>query len=532
MTTPIIECIPNFSEARRPEIIKAIMQAVEAVPGVSLLDRHSDLDHNRTVLTFVGPPGEVEQAAFQAIARAAELINLDQHSGEHPRIGATDVVPFVPISGVSMQACVEIARRLGQRVGEELGIPVYLYEEAAARPERQNLENIRRGQYEALKEEMRTRPERAPDFGPAKVGPAGATVIGARHPLIAFNVYLNSDDVAIAKKIAKAVRHSSGGLRYVKGLGLLVEGRAQVSMNLTNFRATPVARVVEMIRREAARYGVGIHHSELVGLIPQEALVDAAIWHLQLDQFEPEQILEQRMAAALQRSAQTQAEADAAAAAQDEGGSQAGFGSLQFLDALAAGTPAPGGGSASAYSAAAGAALVEMVARLTIGKKKYVAVETQMQSILEQAESLRAELTAAIQRDARAFEAVMAAFKLPKDTPEQREARDREVERATLNAARVPLEVAGMSVEVMDLAAQAVELGNLNAISDGASGSALAQAALTGAGYNVRINVMGLQNQEAAQDLLNELSEIETRAATIEGQVRSQLSKRGGLPLE
>jgi glutamate formiminotransferase len=276
MPTSIVECIPNFSEARRPEVVEAIMQSISSVEGVSLLDRHSDVDHNRTVLTFAGPPDGVEEAAYRAIAKAAELIDLDKHTGEHPRIGATDVVPFVPIRGVSMADCVAIAHRLGKRVGEELGIPVYLYEEAATLPTRKNLEDVRRGQYETLKEEIAAKPERFPDFGPAKVGPAGATVIGARQPLIAYNVYLTTGDVSVAKKIAKAVRHSSGGLRYLKALGVLVEGIAQVTMNLTDFRSTPVARVVETIRREAARYGVAVHHSELVGLIPQEALVDAA----------------------------------------------------------------------------------------------------------------------------------------------------------------------------------------------------------------------------------------------------------------
>ncbi len=282
MPSPLIECVPNFSEARRPEVIESIQAAILSVRAVRVLDRHSDLDHNRTVITFVGPPEAVEQAAFRAIKCAAELINLDQHTGEHPRIGATDVVPFVPVSDVSMAECIEIARRLGKRVGEELGIPVYLYEAAATRPDRQNLENLRRGQYEGLKSEIETNPERAPDFGPARLGPAGATVIGARAFLIAYNVYLTTDEVAIAEKIARAIRQSSGGLRYVKALGLLVDGRAQVSMNLTDFRKTPVARVQELIRREASRYGVGIHHSELVGLIPEDALVEAAVWHLQL----------------------------------------------------------------------------------------------------------------------------------------------------------------------------------------------------------------------------------------------------------
>src|SRR5512143_3838077 len=203
MTKPILECIPNYSEARRPDVVEAIMSSVTSVEGVTLLDRHSDLDHNRTVLSFVGEPEAVEEAAFRSIARAAELIDLDLHTGEHPRIGATDVVPFVPLAGITMAECVEIARRLGRRVGDELGIPVYLYEEAATRPERQNLENIRRGQYEALKTEMGVEPERDPDFGPRRVGPAGATVIGARQPLVAFNVYLATDDLAIAKKIAR-----------------------------------------------------------------------------------------------------------------------------------------------------------------------------------------------------------------------------------------------------------------------------------------------------------------------------------------
>src|SRR5688572_227988 len=251
MTIPLIECIPNVSEARRPEVIDQIAATITSVEGARLLDRSSDLDHNRTVLTFAGPPEAVEEAAFRAIQTASELIDLNNHTGEHPRIGATDVVPFVPLSGATMEDCIAIAERLGERVGTELNIPVYLYEAAATRPERANLENLRKGQYEVLKTEIESDPERKPDYGPSKLPKAGATVIGARNPLIAFNVYLTTDDASIAKKIAKAVRHSTGGLRYVKGLGLLVDDRAQVSMNLTNFRETPIGRVVEFIRREA-----------------------------------------------------------------------------------------------------------------------------------------------------------------------------------------------------------------------------------------------------------------------------------------
>lgn len=513
MTTQIVECVANYSDARRPEVIEAIQQAIRSVPEVILLNRSSDLDHNRTVLTFVGPPEPLGEAAFRSIARAAELIDLDEHTGEHPRIGATDVVPFIPISGVSMQECVALARQLGERVGAELDIPVYLYEEAATRPERQNLENIRRGQYEGLKEEIITQPERQPDYGPARLGKAGATVIGARNPLIAFNVYLNTEDVSVAKKVAKAIRFSNGGLRYVKGLGLLVDGRAQISMNLTNFRGTPLALVVEMIRREAARYGAAIHHSELVGLIPQDALLDAAQWYLQLDQFEAEQILERRLA-----SAQREAQVTESAAT--------------FLDDLAAGTAAPGGGSAAAYSGAAGAALVAMVARLTIGKKKYAAAEAEMQAVLGQAERLRAELTQGIEQDAAAFGAVMAAFKLPKDTEEQAALRQQAIQAATLEAARVPLAAAGKAVEVLELALAVVARGNLNAISDGGSAAAQARAALTAAGYNVRINLASLADPSVGQDFLVELRRLEEWAAELEAQVRRELSERGGFALE
>lgn len=515
MANPLVECIPNFSDARRPEVVEAILAAIQAVPGVHILDRHSDLDHNRTVVTFVGSPAAVEEAAYQGIARAAELIDLDHHTGEHPRMGAADVVPFVPIRDITMVECVEMARRLGKRVGDTLNIPVYLYEEAAARPERTNLENIRRGQYEGLKAEMGLNPARDPDFGPRAVGPAGGTVIGARAPLIAFNVYLTTDDVSIAQKIGRSVRNSSGGMRFVKGMGVMVEGRAQVSMNLTNYRQSPIARVVELVRREAQRYGVAIHHTELVGLTPEEALIDAAQWYLQLDGFEPDQILERRLF-----DSDTTAASEAAPAGPD------------FLDQLASATPAPGGGSAAAHTGAAGAALVAMVARLTIGKKKYESVKDQMWALIEQAETLRAELTAAVDEDAAAFEAVMAAFKLPKDTEEQQAARNAAVQQATFAAAQVPLTVARRAVQVMDLALQAAQLGNLNAISDAGSGVALGRAALTGAGMNVRINLLGLDDQTPGAPLLLELAELEHRANRIESELRLALKERAGLELK
>ncbi|MBZ0299366.1 MAG: glutamate formimidoyltransferase [Anaerolineae bacterium] len=291
----LVECIPNFSEGRRRSVIDALVGAVTAVPGVSLLDAHSDPDHNRSVLTLAGEPQPVLEAVYAAIARAAELIDLDGQRGQHPRIGAADVVPFVPLEGLMLQDCVGFANQLGERVGRELGIPVYLYEAAATRPARVNLAEVRRGEYEGLKTAIETDPERAPDYGPSHLGKAGAVAIGARLPLIAYNVYLNTDDVEIARKIAESIRFSGGGLAHVKALGLLVGGRAQVSMNLTDYTRTSLPRVMEMIRSEAARYGVAVQSAELVGLIPQAALIEAARWYLQLDGFEPNQILEDRL---------------------------------------------------------------------------------------------------------------------------------------------------------------------------------------------------------------------------------------------
>jgi glutamate formiminotransferase / formiminotetrahydrofolate cyclodeaminase len=291
----IVECIPNFSEGRRQDVIEQIVAVMEQVPGVQVLDIQSDLDHNRSVVTLVGRAEAVAEAAFRAVRQAATLIDMNHHRGGHPRMGATDVVPFVPVRGISMAECVELAHGLGRRIGEELGIPVYFYEEAATRPERRNLAEVRRGEYEQMKDVIATDPDRAPDFGPAVMGSAGATAVAARPPLIAFNVYLNTDDAAPAKDIARAVRHSSGGLRFVKALGLTVEGQAQVSMNLTDYRRTPIHRVVEMIRSEAARRGLMVTRSEVVGVLPAEALVDAARFYLQLADFSPEQILENRL---------------------------------------------------------------------------------------------------------------------------------------------------------------------------------------------------------------------------------------------
>ncbi|HEV8487983.1 MAG TPA: glutamate formimidoyltransferase [Blastocatellia bacterium] len=299
----IVECIPNFSEGRRTEVIDQIVAAIKSVPGAILLDHESDPNHNRSVITFVASPENVVEAAIAGARRASELIDLNKHNGEHPRMGATDVIPFVPISGLTMEECVALARECGERMWSELGIPVYLYEKAATRPERENLAAIRKGQFEGIREDIASNEARRPDFGEARVHPtAGITAVGARPPLIAYNINLGTSDSEIANKIARAVRHQSGGLRYVKALGFELKDRGivQVSMNMVNYEGTPLFRVFEMVKREAERYGVPVIGSEIVGLVPQSALNAVADFYLQLESFSEAQILEHRLQSAME----------------------------------------------------------------------------------------------------------------------------------------------------------------------------------------------------------------------------------------
>lgn len=512
MPVKIVECIPNFSEARRPEVVAEIIDAVAAVSGVTVLDRHSDVDHNRTVLTFIGDPEAVEKAAYAGIAKAAQLIDLNVHTGEHPRIGATDVVPFVPISGVTMVECVEMARRLAKRVSDTLNIPVYLYEEAASRPDRRNLEDIRKGEFEGLKEVIATDPYREPDFGPKTLGSAGATVIGARQALIAYNIFLTTSDVTIAEKIARRVRNSSGGFHFVKGMGVLVDGMAQVSMNLTNYKRSPMAQVTEFIRREAQRYGVGIHHSEIVGLIPNQALVNAAQWYLQLDGLEADQLLETRIFSSADTGAETVKESDEA----------------DFIDLVAEGTPAPGGGSAAAHTGALAAALAVMVARLTVGKAKYVAVEAEAWQVVEQGEALRARMTAAVKADSDAFNQIMVARRLPKVSETEQAARLEAIHTATLYAAQVPLESARDALEVLKLCLRMAEIGNITAISDAGAGANLAQAAVNAAVMNVKINLIGLETESQPSNMLSEANALKGEAEKLMEKLAKTIADRAG----
>jgi glutamate formiminotransferase/formiminotetrahydrofolate cyclodeaminase len=530
MKSPLVECIPNFSEGRRREVIEAIIKAMQQAAAIHVLDTSSDPDHNRTVVTFVGAPEEVERAAFAGITTAAELIDLTQHTGEHPRLGASDVVPFVPIRDITMDECVMMAQRLGQRVGTELGIPVYLYEAAATQPSRENLANLRSSkfQYEQLRDVIGTDPERMPDFGPAVIGTAGATVIGARPPLVAYNVYLNTRDVEIASKIARAIRHSNGGLRFIKASGFLVEGQAQVSMNLTHYQKTPVYRAVEMIRREAERFGVSITHSELVGLAPQEFFIEAARWYLQLDKFDSGQILEYRV---------QQAEAEVTALAGEEppvpeeatrhlstipGTTLIPF---PFVNAVAEGSPTPGGGAVAALAGALSAALAEMVAQLSTGKKKYAEIEVTMKAIAAAAGDLRQRLMSAIQEDIQAFDAVMEAYKLPKEDV----GRSAAIQTALIHAADVPLNVARLALDAMQLAEQVARQGNINAVSDATVAVFMGAAAVEGAALNVRVNAISLDETQLAARYRNDINAITEQARTIKDAVVAVAEERAGI---
>src|SRR3989440_1513932 len=352
----LVECVPNFSEGRDKAKVDAIVDAMK-VEGVYLLDREMDADHNRSVITLGGEREPIQEAAIRGVGKAAELIDLNQHQGAHPRMGAADVVPFIPIDGVSLQDCVTMARHVGEQIWKRYQIPVYLYEAAATSLERQNLENMRRGQFEGSRAEIASNPARKPDFGEARVHPtAGATVVGARKFLIAYNIFLNTPDVDIAKKVAKAVRFSSGGLRFVKGAGFLVRGQAQVSMNLTDFEQTPIQRVFELVKKEAARYGVAPLSSEIVGLIPKKALESAAEWFLQIENFDSSLILENRLTTVMGGKIAI-------------AGLRAGV--EPFVEQLAAPTATPGGGSAAAASAAMAAGLAALVASMAGGKEAY-----------------------------------------------------------------------------------------------------------------------------------------------------------------
>lgn len=488
----LVECVPNFSEGRDKAKVDAIVDAMK-MPGVYLLDREMDSDHNRCVITLVGEREAIQEAAICGVGKAAELIDLTTHTGAHPRMGASDVVPFIPIDGVTIEDCVTMANHVGEEIWKRYKIPVYLYESAARIPERQGLENIRRGQFEGIRAEIATNPARRPDIGDPIIHPtAGATVVGARKFLIAYNVFLNTPDVDIAKKIAKAVRFSSGGLRFVKGAGFLVRGLAQVSMNLTDFEQTPVHRVYELVKREAVRYGVMPISSEIVGLIPKKALEQAAEWFLQVENFDSSLILENRLAAVMGGKMAV-------------GGLRAGV--EPFVEQLAAPTATPGGGSASAAAGAMAAGLATMVASMSRGKKAYLQFESQLSEAIARLTPLREELKAAIDADAASYNSVMKAYKAAREADAN--SSEAMIEAALKEATAVPLSVAEKSHAISQIASSLFSITNPNMKSDLTTAVALAQAAITGALANVDINLASIKDQAFAQ-------QVRTRTASIQ----------------
>jgi glutamate formiminotransferase len=431
------------------------------------------------VITLAGEREAIQEAAIRGVGKAAELIDLNHHQGAHPRMGAADVVPFIPIDGVTLADCVAMAKRAGAEIWKRFGVPVYLYEAAAARPERQNLENIRRGQFERIRDEIATNPARLPDFGEAAVhATAGATVVGARKALIAYNIFLNTADVEIAKKIAKAVRFSTGGLRFVKGAGFLVRGMAQVSMNLTDFEQTPIHRVFEFVKREAARYGAMPVSSEIVGLIPKLALEQAAEWFLQVENFDSSLILENRLAAVMSGK-------------MAPGGPNAGLraGVEPFIEQLAAPTATPGGGSAAAATGAMAAGLACMVASMSRGKKAYAQYESQLSAAIARLTTLREELKAAIDADAESYSAVMKAYKAAKESAVGKGL----INAALREAASVPLGVAERAAAVAGIAVSLRPVTSPMMKSDLTTAIALAEAAVKGALANVQINLDSIE---------------------------------------
>ncbi len=490
----LVECVPNFSEGRRPEVIEAICKAITEEDGVVLLDHEMDSDHNRAVVTFVCDPKLAVDAAFRGIKKASELIDMSKHTGEHPRMGACDVCPFIPLGDMTIEDSVELANKLGKKVGDELQIPVYLYEDAASSPKRKNLAKVRKGQYEGIRDSIETDKSRKPDYGPSKMNiKAGATAIGVRFPLVAFNVYLDTNKKWIADNIADAIRSIKGGYRFVKALGFEIKERnqVQISMNLVNYTKTPIFRVFETIKSEATRYGVNVTSSEIIGLVPNDAIVDVADFYMRFEGFSKDQILEEKL-----KDAATSGGGDS------------------FYDEVASSSPAPGGGSVAASAGALASALSAMVCRLTVGKKQYASVKNELSEIRDKCDPLKDELETLIVTDMEAFNDVMAAFKTKDDA---------KIEEATKKASMVPLTVMQKSLEVLKLAEVVANKGNENSVTDAGVAGLMCMAAIEGAGYNVKINLVDLADKAFVEKLTKEADAIILNGKEIAERIKARV---------
>lgn len=505
----LVECVPNFSEGRRKETIDAIVAEAKA-RNVNVLDIESDADHNRSVLTFVGEPETVKETALAISAKAIELIDLNKHRGQHPRMGAVDVIPFIPISDITMGECVQLAKEFASEYASRFKIPVFLYEEAASRPDRRNLADIRKGEFEGLRDEIGKNPEKKPDFGPDAIHPtAGATAVGARQILIAYNVNLATNNLDVAKKIARQVRGKEGGLSAVKALGFELKDRGivQVSMNMVDYKASQLFKAFELIKSLAEHHGIQVLGSEIVGLVPIQALTDTAEFYLQLQGFNKNQILERRLT-------------------ETQGNRLIEMSLARFAAEVASDKPAPGGGSVSAFAGTLAASLVSMVARLTTKKPEYEKHWSKAKEILMESESLQKGLLALVDEDSQSFAALMQAYRLPKENEQEKRNRSEEIQTRLKDAAEVPLKTAGKAARTLNVAKSLIEFANENAISDLQTAVFLAYASGLGAVSNVTINLAGIKDEDFQKQIKTKLSALEKQIEDDKSEALLSIAKR------
>jgi len=551
----LVECVPNFSEGRDREKINTITKEIESTPQVTLLDVDPGESTNRTVVTFIGIPEGVKQAAFKAIKKASEILDMTKHKGAHSRIGATDVCPFVPVTGVTMEDCIQLAHELGEKVANELSIPVYLYEEAAQKPERKNLATIRQGEYEGLAEKLKD-PEWAPDYGKPVFNPkSGATVIGAREFLIAYNINFNTKDRRLAHEIALNIREKGrakrdkegkiirdadgkaikvlGKFKDIKAVGWYVEdyGIAQLSINFTNYKISPPHIVFDEVIKEAEKIGLRVTGSELVGLIPKEAMLMAGRHYLKKQGKNPG-IPEEELirTAAISLGLNDVAPFDPAKKIieyqfKEVENSLLDLNLREFANELSIDSPAPGGGSTAALSGALSASLSSMVSNLTTGKKDYEDVQKDVIKIAMTAQVLKDEFLRAVDLDTLAFNKVMEAMKMAKKTNEQKKERDKAIEEASKEATLVPLGVLEKSIEALKLAKEIALKGNKNSLSDAGVAGLAAQAAAEGAYYNVKINLPGLEDARFKLKIKKQATTLVKKAVELGQEIREIVEK-------
>ncbi len=602
---PIVECVPNISEGRNPSVIKEVTDAIEAVSGVRLLDVDPGEKTNRTVITFVGSPGAVMEGAFQTVKRAAEVIDMSRHDGEHPRMGATDVVPFVPVSGVTMEDCAEMARKVGKRIGEELEIPVYLYEHAASRPERQNLAKVRSGEYEGLREKLQD-PQWVPDYGPARFNPgAGATAVGAREFLIAFNINLNSTDRRYANEIAYELRErgrwkrtgntspfyykgdpvdfaedgtypcgncgftggsfeeleehyseahngnlrarfedleidpdnpqghvfKDGAFKDVKAIGWVIDeyNRAQISMNLTNYKVSPPHEVLDAAREEALKRGIILTGSEAVGLIPFESIRESGRYYRRKMRKSTGLPVPDLVETAIQsmglRDVSPFDPSEKVLALPTVDGELVNRPTFDFVDEVSRDTPAPGGGSVSALVGALGAALGAMVANLSIGKGEYDDRYDSLCHLADRAQELKDGLIRGVDEDTQAFDQVIVGLRMPKDTPEEKKARDSAIQEGYKAATLVPLSTVEQCRDAIALCREMVVQAPEEMMSDVGTGALVARAGLIGAAYNVRINLKAIKDPAWGKEIRGRLSDLVADGERLAGEVEEEMER-------